>query len=945
MKKILTILFLLMPWVGLMAQNYIIMGSSAAYNQIGEDPMYFYDPGGTAAHQGDNAHPQGHFATGIRDTMRLKTNVTGSQLYAYFESFSMGTHDTLFIYDGDDATAPLLGTYSLVNDPGEILASGRSLTFVFHSDDINDYAELSEGWVAKVNAYITNSQNCLMSTGMTYVTCNAKFYDEGGPTGNMQSTSGTSWCEFSSPVGSHIEMVFTQFSVNGTMKIYDGQYYDNSKRLIGKFHSSTSAPPHIISSGSTITIEYVAASGDQNKPGWKADVTCLSELFEPTDGSACPSIDITSADTSVSFIEYDCDQPVTILRADVVATGPYTFDYTLEQIPYNPPFAFSAGTSIGASTDDNWVTNGVQLPFHFSFFGNTYQMAYPGCNGLISFNSHSHMSNCAWATTSCPTSSSNPPYGSTPYIYPNCVYGVYEDIYPGHYINGGDIRYDVMGNPPCRAFVFNYDYVGQYSCWSQSNPNTYNSYQMVLYEGTNIIDVFIRHRGCCSSWNQGNGVLGIQNNNSAQILVAPGRDFASVQGNNWTADNEGWRFTPITPLDPDGTITWYRNSVHPDSVVGHNFRQVVSPLVTTSYIAVYHYTNAGGDVFDLKDTVVVHVSIPPVVATNTAAGNICPNDEVTLNVTADNSYYGITPEHYVWSTGDTTQSCTVAPEVTSQYQVTVVFNNGCQNYSHTTVDVTELAFPEITATKDTICLGTSSTLTATHPDAQSMVWSTGETSPTITVSPEVTTDYVIKATMEGDCETTDTFTVTVMPLPLPSFYATPTDIYVENGVGTVYCNSLSPSDYDLIWNFGDIGSVDNVVENVSDPSHDYTRPGYYAITLTAIDTNGCVDSVKSRVQVTVPYFFYIPNSFSPNGDGINETWAPQGQGVDPEHYKMFIYDRHGNVLFQTTNPYDYWDGRSKTGQRLPADVYVYYITFTTLNGDPKEYNGTITLIK
>ena len=107
MKKILTILFLLVPFVGLMAQNYIIMGSQAAYTSIGEDPMYFYDPGGTAAHPGDNAHPQGYFATGIRDTMRLKTNVTGSQLYAYFETFSMGAHDTLFIYDGEDVTAPL----------------------------------------------------------------------------------------------------------------------------------------------------------------------------------------------------------------------------------------------------------------------------------------------------------------------------------------------------------------------------------------------------------------------------------------------------------------------------------------------------------------------------------------------------------------------------------------------------------------------------------------------------------------------------------------------------------------------------------------------------------------------------------------------------------------------------------------------------------------------
>ncbi|MBO4489089.1 MAG: gliding motility-associated C-terminal domain-containing protein [Bacteroidales bacterium] len=951
MKKIFVFMLLLMPFMGLVAQNYIIMGSSAAYTQIGEDPKYFYDPGGTAAHQGDNAHPQGYFATGIRDTMKLKTNVNGTQLYINFDLFSMGVYDTLFIFDGEDVNATLIGTYNSVNDPGEILATGRSLTFVFHSDDVNDYAELSEGWIARVYAYITNPQNCLMSIGMSYLTCNAKFYDEGGPNGNMQSSSGTTWCEFTSPVGSHIQMNFTQFSVNGLMKIYDGQYYDNNKRLIGQFCTSTlnastqNRPPMIISSGSTISIEYVAASGDQNKAGWAADVTCISELFEAPEGSACPSIDITAADTSVSYIEFDCDQPVSILKANVVATGPYSYDYTVTSIPYaSQIFPYSIGNSLGASVDDDWINmSGTGLPFHFAFFGNIYDRVWPGANGLISMTQPSS-SYCQYSYSAPPAS---PPYSAVPYHYANCIYGVYEDIYPGHYLSGGDIRVGVQGTAPCRAFVFNYDRVGLYGKYSQGNQ-WYNTYQMVIYEGTNIIDVYVKYRRCCASTNSTNheGIIGLQNTTSSQILIPNGRGMTGWEVLETPASpSEAWRFTPITPLDPDGTITWYKNSIHPDSIVGRNFRQVVSPTVTTQYIAVYHYTNAGGDVFDLKDTVVVHVSIPPVVATNNATGNICPNDAVLLNVTADNSFYGITPERYLWSTGDTTQTCSVAPEVTSTYQVTVTFNNGCRNYSSTTVNVTELAFPEITATKDTICIGTSSTLTATHPDNQGMQWSTSETSPTITVSPTTTTDYVVSATMEGGCVTTDTFTVTVVPLPVPAFLATPTDIYVENGVGTVYCTSLSPSNYHIIWNFGDISSMDNVVENIPDPTHDYTRPGYYAITLTAIDSNGCIDSVKSRVQVTVPYFFYVPNSFSPNGDGVNETWAPQGQGVDPDKYRMLIYDRHGNVLFQTTNPYDYWDGRSKTGQRMPADVYVYYITFTTLNGDPKEYNGTITLIK
>jgi len=972
MKKILAFILLLLPFAGLLAQNYIIMGSAATYNQIDEENwMYFCDPGGVPTFPGDNNDPMGYFATGIRDTMRLKTGVTGTQLYIHFESFSMGQGDTLYIFNGDDVNAPLIGAYNLVSDPGEILATGRSLTFVFHSDDINDYAALSEGWLARVYAYRTDANVCNFDydmPGMSYLTCNAKFYDDGGVNGTMQHSSGSSYCEFTSPTGSHIEMVFTQFQVNGVMKIYDGLYNDATKRLIGQFCTSTldastsNRPPRIISSGSTISIEYVYAAGDQNKQGWAADVTCIAELFESPVGSPCPSIDITMADTlgvysSVDYIAFDCAKPVIILKADVVAPGPYSFDYTVTPIPYDGQlFPYSLGTSLGASVDDDWINmSGTALPFHFAFFGQIYDRVWPGANGLISMTQPSSMS-CSFSYNVPPAS---PPYSSTPYNYANCIYGVYEDIHPGgasHYLPNGAIRVGVQGVSPCRAFVFNYDGVVLYpgsSHSSSSDPEWFNTYQMVFYEGTNIIDVYVKHRKCCASTNGGSpngvdneGIIGLQNKTSSQILLAPGRGMTGWQVlETASSPSEAWRFTPITPMDPNGTITWYKNTVHPDSIVGQNFRQVVSPLQTTRYIASYHFTNAGGDEFTFNDTVVVNVTIPSVAATTAATGNICPNEQTTVSVTADNTQFNILPVGYLWSTGDTTQTCTVAPDTTTIYQVTVTFDNGCQNYSSTTVNVTNLAFPTITATKDSICVGTSSVLTASHPDNSPMQWSTGESTPSITVSPSVTTDYVISATMAGGCVTTDTFTVTVMPLPVPAFIASPTDIYVENGVGTVYCNSLTPEGNHLIWNFGDEDSQDNIVEDVPDPTHDYTRPGYYAITLTAIDSNSCVDSIKSRVQVTVPYFFYIPNALSPNGDGINETWAPQGQGVDPANYLCVIYDRNGNVLFKTTNPYDYWDGRSKAGQRLPAGVYVYYISFTTLNGEEKVYNGSITLVK
>ena len=199
--------------------------------------------------------------------------------------------------------------------------------------------------------------------------------------------------------------------------------------------------------------------------------------------------------------------------------------------------------------------------------------------------------------------------------------------------------------------------------------------------------------------------------------------------------------------------------------------------------------------------------------------------------------------------------------------------------------------------------------------------------------------------MIGNCVVTDTFTVTVLPLPVPSFQPSPTQIFVENGIGTVTCTNLTQGDNHLLWNFGDVFSNMNEVEDLDNPSHDYTRAGYYTITLTATDTAGCVDSIKNRVTVEVPFFFYIPNSFTPDGDGLNEYFAPQGQGVDPDSYSMQIFDRSGMLIFSTRNPFDYWDGRNKYGQICPEGVYVYIIRLRNQNFEDKEYTGSVTLIK
>lgn len=973
MKQILKLSILLLLFVPMqkaVGQEDIVMGTTSFVGDIDDQPRYFYDPGGT-----------GYFAQGLRDTITLRTNMSTTKLYVLFEEFTMGDGDTLWLFDGDASQCDydhLVGYYNLVNSPREHLSSGKTMTFVFHSDSM-DIPGLRDGWQAQVYAYDTVPLEINYGEWTTVVTSNAIFYDAGGPNGTITSngTPQNNFTEFISPLeGTHIKCEFEMFQVsnNGVLKIYDGQYNDPNKRLIGQFCPSTldvstnNMPPVFFSSTRALSFVYVVGSGDATKQGWRAIISNQAELFESEDGNPCPSVTnipggLYADSPNPKVIEFDCSKPVVLLQASVIATGQYTNDYTVKQIPYNEEemlFGFDAGPNlVNANTDDEWL-GAVNLPFSFSFFGNRFTTLYPSSNGIISFNPHSAGSFCEWDTYVPPTT---PPYTTPPYFYAHSAYEVYEDINPNNNScsQNGTINYGVVGQYPCRAFLFNYNNMGLFSCCSQGS-NMYNTYQMVFYEGTCIIDVYIKHRACCTSWNDGLGVIGLQNKTSSQILTVPGRNFNST----WTVNSgEAWRFTPITPLDENGELTWYKDTVDENHIISYdphartNRIITVSPTDTTMYISEYRYINAALDEIVKLDTTIINVNIPRIKPVSSNGGTpVCPGDSVFLSVEIDTTLH-IDPAlygGYAWSTSkaDTFAIDTVLAPVgidTATYYVTLMFENGCMRSDSVKVAITDLVMPTITGMNsvvdtDSICIGDSYILTATHPDINVFKWSTNQTTPSITVKPQITTDYVVSATLEGGCEVTDTFTVVVMPLPNPSFIASPTEIFVENGVGTVTCTNTSVENYPhLVWNFGDVFSNVNIIQDLDDPTHDYTRSGYYTITLTATDAFGCVDSVKARVSVSVPFFFYIPNAFTPDGDGVNETFAPKGEGVDPDHYSMQIFDRSGMLIFSTRNPYDYWDGRNKYGQMCPEGVYVYKINLFNLNEEDKEYTGTVTLVR
>jgi gliding motility-associated-like protein len=142
------------------------------------------------------------------------------------------------------------------------------------------------------------------------------------------------------------------------------------------------------------------------------------------------------------------------------------------------------------------------------------------------------------------------------------------------------------------------------------------------------------------------------------------------------------------------------------------------------------------------------------------------------------------------------------------------------------------------------------------------------------------------------------------------------------------------------WNFGD--SLTSF--NSDPPPHTYPDTGTYVVTLITSTLFNCWDTTYQNVTIDPDFVFYIPSAFSPNGDGLNETFS--GKGIFIEQYQMTIFDRWGNLIYKTSDINKPWDGKAAGGSLIAQnDVYVYSIVVTDTKKNKHYYKGMVTLLK
>jgi gliding motility-associated-like protein len=161
---------------------------------------------------------------------------------------------------------------------------------------------------------------------------------------------------------------------------------------------------------------------------------------------------------------------------------------------------------------------------------------------------------------------------------------------------------------------------------------------------------------------------------------------------------------------------------------------------------------------------------------------------------------------------------------------------------------------------------------------------------------------------------------------------------IKNTKTYVELSNTNPYITNLVWRFENKVCQDQVCGTY------LTTQGAHTYTVESYDQKGCYAKFEGSVELKEDYNLFAENSFTPNGDGLNDYFMPQALAERSVNFKLQIMDRFGKVIYQTSNANEPWDGTS-SGQTSPTGVYIWSVTLINEEGQPEQYKGHITVIR
>jgi gliding motility-associated-like protein len=429
---------------------------------------------------------------------------------------------------------------------------------------------------------------------------------------------------------------------------------------------------------------------------------------------------------------------------------------------------------------------------------------------------------------------------------------------------------------------------------------------------------------------------------SISILKLP---FVNAGSNSLVCDNVSIAlsgtvtgFTGTGQWVSSGTGTFSPNN----TTLSNNYTPSLSDIAGGSVTFTLASTNNKG-CNPVRDS--VRISFKPSPSANFVTGNTCVNDPVKFT---DASSGGIVSQNWDFGDGATSiandpiHSYTLGNTYTVTYVVTSA--NGCPDTIRKPITINSLPVPDFYFNNACQSLQTIFKDTSFVNPGSIVKWSwdfKDGTTDTVTKSPShVYTsaglyNVVLTVTSDKGCKSSTTKPVNVLPQPQAEFGMTNNPTLALENVYFSDFSTPSGSIANWFWNFGD-----SVTAIGSSPVHFFADQGTYVVTLVVVDDNGCSDTTKKDINVTL--LPLVPTAFSPNKDGNNDLLFVKGGPF--ENMKFRVYNNWGEMVFETTDQKTGWDGTFR-GLDTPIGVYVWVLEVDMYNNKSVKKSGDVTLLR
>ena len=416
--------------------------------------------------------------------------------------------------------------------------------------------------------------------------------------------------------------------------------------------------------------------------------------------------------------------------------------------------------------------------------------------------------------------------------------------------------------------------------------------------------------------------------------------------------------TPVASFVPDPgdgcidiTVTFDNSSqgaqFHQWSFGDGNTSGLAEPTHTYTQAGTYTVTLVAENVNGCTDTLSLPVVAHPIPS---SVFTLSQSESCYSPVTIGTTNLSQGAIGYAWDLGNGATSTLNQPTITldqpGTYTVQLVSTNqyGCTDLATAQFVVHPTPVAGFTVEPVPGCVGYPITFANTAQGAEEVIWSFGDGSGSTEDSPlhsyALPGNYTITQIANAGTGCSDTLVVTagavIRPSPVAGF-STDTLVSIRNAIRF---SNLSTGAVSYVWDFDDGEGISNEV----DPVHVFPADGgSYSVCLVALNQFGCPDTLCSFVGVGADPLVFAPNAFTPNADGRNDSFYPVLNGFVGWNYKLLIFDRWGEVIYETKERLEGWDGRSN-GREAQIDVYVWKV-IVERDGDARDFVGHVSLIR